>query len=775
MKRIIVFNSICLLFTLFCFPNSSWAQIGDTLTITVKADQSIREIAEEYLGDPDLWRDILRANNVNSAADIEAGMTLNIPVKSISRANNELKKALELTQAVDEAGAKIFAAAIIDSAINLRNQAIEARKAGDWDGSFRLARLSTAAGQHAYEICLANKEVAGQATVHYRQGTVQNRTPSDLMWNSVVIGAILIEEEKVRTLSKSFAEILFLDQSRLRLEENSQVLIQEMRVNLLENRNKSTIGLIEGDFYALLGGGSASEEFKLEVPGVETDINSDCFRIGMDKEAARFANYDGKLGITSAGQTVVLEQDQGSIVKHNQPPTSPHELLSKVKLLSPEDGSEFYEQKNELAWESIPGASQYRLEIARDKSFSQIVYSNKLSEPSFSQLSSLESGVYHWRVSAQDDLELAGPYSYSRAFRITIDDQPPYLLLNMPKDNELVFESAIVISGETEKGAVLTINGEIVEVDQGGAFSAIQTLQEGANEIILQAIDHAGNITELCRKVTFKPSGTAGIVFDPDIVRSSPDHFLVANQAFLLSGKVEPGFKVTIHSLDYSFSANTFADELGNFQFSIFLEKEAARFTVTAVSPSGDSCENNITVEIDEFPPKIILGEDIPTVMAQSSIILKGRVEGGEFLFLNGVKIPLEQGEFKQTLQIEPGDNHISLTAVDAVGNETEYSKDIFCDNQPPKLLKYEFSPKKVSGGGQVQILVYAEDHSGLKKAAAYSISIGDFAYSGYLRFSSASGRFEGTVSIPVTAVGTMKLTEIKLEDKLGNAKVYGF
>lgn len=120
MKRIIVFNSICLLFTLFCFPNSSWAQIGDTLTITVKAGLSIREIAEEYLGDPDLWRDILRANNVNSAADIEIGMTLNIPVKSISRANNELKKALELTQAADEAGAKIFAAAIIDSAIKCR-------------------------------------------------------------------------------------------------------------------------------------------------------------------------------------------------------------------------------------------------------------------------------------------------------------------------------------------------------------------------------------------------------------------------------------------------------------------------------------------------------------------------------------------------------------------------------------------------------------------------------------------------------------------------------
>ena len=89
------------------------------------------------------------------------------------------------------------------------------------------------------------------------------------------MNAILIEEEKVRTLSRSTAQITFRDESRLRLNANSQALIQRMRVDPLSREEEAKVSLIEGDFYALLAGKSQRRNFELEVPEVQTQIEFD--------------------------------------------------------------------------------------------------------------------------------------------------------------------------------------------------------------------------------------------------------------------------------------------------------------------------------------------------------------------------------------------------------------------------------------------------------------------------------------------------------------------
>lgn len=53
------------------------------------------------------------------------------------------------------------------------------------------------------------------------------------MWTDRALNDILIEEEKVRTLSRSTAQITFRGESRLRLNANSQAVIQRMRVDPL--------------------------------------------------------------------------------------------------------------------------------------------------------------------------------------------------------------------------------------------------------------------------------------------------------------------------------------------------------------------------------------------------------------------------------------------------------------------------------------------------------------------------------------------------------------
>ncbi len=772
-KLLIVFTG--LIFAIFCFQAASAQKKKKEIVIKVAANQNIRDIAKKYLDNPDLWVDILRANNISSAAELKAGMTLKIPVESITRATKELEKARSTIQTADKSGAKIFAPSTIDSAVALRNRAIEKRKSGDWDDCFILAKKSTAAANRAYKVCLSKQDVPGQAKLHYKLGSVQSRKPADAIWKGATKGDVLIERDKVRTLSRSYAEILFHDESRLKLEENSQALIQEMRVNLLENKNRSNVSLIEGDFTALLSGGRSMKGFELDIPGVETEIKSKNFRVGRNKQGSKFANYEGELGVKAAGEKVVLEKNQGTVVKVNQKPTKPKNLLAGVKLVSPENEAEVFDLATPLTWEKISGASQYEVQIAEDKCCEKIVSKSKRKGASLSKLPQLGAGIYFWRVSAYDNMGLAGPFSSPRSFVVVKDDVPPYLLLKSPLENAVVNQGSVSVAGEIEKGAGLIVNGEAASVSEEGTFSVNIPLKAGVNLITVAAKDKAGNQTKVERSVSFQALGALNIDFDPSLVRLAPNKFTVKNRAFTLSGRSQPGNVLTLNSRTGDFTAQAITDTEGAFQFSVTLKQLSAVFDLKVVSLAGDSASRQISIEVDDQPPKIILEGKVPPRTGEDKLSLKGRVEGGHKVFINGEERELTEERFSETVELAPGANHIKISASDLAGNSAESELDVFLDRTPPKYSRAKINPLVVKGGEQVTIHVYAQDESGLKKAAPFTVKVSDFTFNGFLRYVKSASRYEGVVSIPAGVGGKVVLQKVILQDALGNRKDYSF
>ena len=771
-KIIKLFSTITSLFVIsiiLTFPLT--AQDEDVISVKVGEDEGIREIAEKYLNNPDLWVDILRANNIETAADLKVGMILRIPVKSISRASVELEKSKEAIQKADQSGAKIFALALIDSAVSSRNKALEQRQKGLWDDCYQLANSALKSADQAYEICMSKKNVAGNAVVHYRLGTVQNRKIIDLIWNDAPKGTTLEEREKVRTLTKSYAEILFKDESRMRLEENSQAVIQEMRVNLLENKTKSKISLIEGDFLALLASSGSAQNFEVDIRGVETEIKSTKFRIGKDEQEARFANYEGEMGITAQGSKVVLQKNQGSIVKKDEKPTKPKDLLPKVKLSSPQNGEELFTLDTKFSVDELRGAEIYRFEVAKDKLFSNIVFNEKISKPFIDRLPPLESGAYYWRVSGIDKSNLSGPYSNVNSFTIVKDDEPPYLTLKSPLENEILLDSLVTFKGETENEASVVINGNPAVMNEKAGFTAEVPLVEGKNVILIEAFDKGKNKTVIERTVTYQPAGKGMLVFSENLVQAEPNHFLVRNSAITLSGETDPGNIINIRSKAGTFSAKCNVKNDGLFGFNILLQEKVEQFEMSMTSTAREKFVNNITVEIDDTPPEIIFSERIPAVTSDTLVIVSGEIKDGHKLTIDGSEIDLAGGKFRAEIQVKSGENSILFTAYDKAGNETRMEQKIRMDNKPPKLIKYSITPNRVKGGEIVQISVHATDDSGLKKAASFTIQVADFTFNGFLRYKKSEKRYEGTVTIPAGKSGTISLKKIILEDSQGNSK----
>ena len=319
--------------------------------VTLKEGQSLRDLARQHLGDPNLWTEILKASDLASVADAKPGVELRIPVTQVSRAGKAVASALDHIQAATQAGAKVFATDQINEAVALHEQAQARRQAGDWDAAIKLAGGAEKAADKALEAAAKARDAAVEALLSDRQGEVEGRRPRDLDWGDRPVKSVLTEEERVRTLSRSTAQITFRDESRLRLSSNSEAVIMRMRADPLERAQEAKVNLIEGDFYALLAGKSRRKTFELEIPNVDTRINSTNFWVERDRRGSKFTNYDdATLEVASNGASVTLGRNEGTVVRAGQAPSETIGVLAKPELVSPVDDGTIFNAGAVLAW-----------------------------------------------------------------------------------------------------------------------------------------------------------------------------------------------------------------------------------------------------------------------------------------------------------------------------------------------------------------------------------------------------------------------------------------
>lgn len=94
----------------------------------------------------------------------------------------------------------------------------------------------------------------------------------------------------------------------------------------------------------------------------------------------------------------------------------------------------------------------------------------------------------------------------SKLIRILFDDEEPSLEVNEPEDGKnIIGDRKITISGKTEKGVKVTVNGIQIIVDQEGNFQTNMSLNEGENAFTIKATDSSTNYTEIVRRVNFTP------------------------------------------------------------------------------------------------------------------------------------------------------------------------------------------------------------------------------------------------------------------------------
>jgi len=153
----------------------------------------------------------------------------------------------------------------------------------------------------------------------------------------------------------------------------------------------------------------------------------------------------------------------------------------------------------------VTGGERYRLQIARTALFGELLLDKADIRSASVEIPGLQESNYYWRVSAIDAGNVESPFSETRKFKvssarehITEDSTPPPLeVVDFLPSGHLV-----IINGRTEPGAILSIDGQKIDVYDDGAFTAVVRMKkDGQNQVDIVAQDTAGNTTRMKRSV----------------------------------------------------------------------------------------------------------------------------------------------------------------------------------------------------------------------------------------------------------------------------------
>jgi hypothetical protein len=748
------------------------ADNDELVTVRLEPGTSLRGLAEKYLNDPDLWPIILRLNGYDDITQIAAGQDLVLPGSQVRLAAGALDASLTEIQRANEAGAQIFAPVLIKAAIGFRDQAVVESKNGTFQESIALSSKSISSAAEARTTSEGKRDVEAEARLSDRQGWVEGQKVAENSWSERALDAVLNEQEKLRTLSASTAQVVFRDASRLRLNPNSQAVIQRMRDDPLRRKKEAQISLVEGDFYALLAPDSDRSKLEVKMAGVDASVESGNFWVSQDAAGAKFSNFDVKpVAIVSGGDTLVLGRNEGAVVRPGAAPDDKVDVIGRVALRTPADNAVIFGRAVQLGWEEIEGGRAYWVEVAYDPRFDRMVESRSDLPGNSTGDMPLAPGTYFWRVAALDEFGLPGQMSSVRKFEIIADDTPPFLQPRTPEPNAVVREAAVTVSGETEAGAAVFVNGEVADVDRNGRFFLTLNAAEGANEVALLARDSAGNITTRSLSFTYIRDAAREVVYDAHIPRDQSGRFLSAGSPLSLSGVVTPAALVSVLDGQGAERAQAYADGQGHFTLNLPLAAKEQSFTLRVTTASGYAYEETIAAAIVDQSPRFRLSEPLPMATSQAALDLAIVPEAGTILTVNGSPIQAGGGVARYRLDLKPGANVVEIVGANAVGLVTVEKHTVVFDPDKPEMTERQVSVEENGDFETLSFRIGARDASGLALTSRLRLSAAGREQVEILRYNKAQRAYVGTAEIPRRVAGERLAMTVELADLAGNVR----
>ncbi len=256
---------------------------------------------------------------------------------------------------------------------------------------------------------------------------------------------------------------------------------------------------------------------------------------------------------------------------------------------------------------------------------------------------------------------------------IEIDNQPPSLIVVSPEGDLLTRDPVLIVRGETEDGATISINGEEVE-SLHGLFIAEVQLEEGSNTVTVVSMDRLSNVATVRFIATLD-------TMEPFLdVKSHQDGDWVSRTAVTLTGIVEAGCTLTVQG-----KAVDVDDQ--NFTALVQLSPGDNLVTLEAVDPAGNVYTEELNIHVATEPPWINLESPVDgQSFSQREVRVLGTVQPGSIVTVNGRRVTIKLGLIDELLILPEGESTIIVEAEDPAGNVQSVGRVVYVDTLDPVL-----------------------------------------------------------------------------------------
>ena len=371
---------------------------------------------------------------------------------------------------------------------------------------------------------------------------------------------------------------------------------------------------------------------------------------------------------------VVLEKDTLTkvVLKDN--------IMPEVHILSPENG--MAQQSSVLritgtAWDYESGIDKVLLSIDGVEWFGvegtsswnlQLTVSNATLEST--------GGRITIRVRAVDNADNEA----TDAVAVRIIQTPPGVTIYYPQDGYRTNSPLLAISGVTDEGARVTVNGIEVEVT-ATLFSTTMPLVEGSNTISVVSTDSLGNT----RVVRFQ------VILDtrpPYLVLLTPvENATINTEEVSVTARLEGGLDLTVNGQAIPYGSTAYPTGEGKLDMMVQLASGENTITIDALDAAGNAFSVERRVFLDTEPPWITVDQPAAgALLAAHSVLVVGTVDPTATLRLDGELITTVSGMFSVSILASEGVNTIHLWAVDMAGNERTLDVSFTVDTVAPTL-----------------------------------------------------------------------------------------
>jgi hypothetical protein len=332
-------------------------------------------------------------------------------------------------------------------------------------------------------------------------GKVQVKKANSVQWVAADYRMALDKGDLIQTSGDGAARITFIDGTTYTVQADTLVTVEE---NSVGRDSETRVAMhISSGAVDLATGTWESAKSKAEVSfsnavasvrpnsraAVRSNPQTNEGEITVSSGSAALATTDGRQQVEiGRWERVTVPPAGGTITKTKvlSPPdlTEPMNLQALV-VPNPKRAPVHFE------WKPVPEAVSYEIRISTTSMFSRIVEDRKLAGTS-AEITGLDAGDYFWDVLATDAQKHVSAASDTFKFTLATQGKGQEMMLEI--GGAELHGNVVEISGRTEPGAALIINGEsVANMNPDGTFKYFtQPLTRGSHTIAVTGQNRRG-------------------------------------------------------------------------------------------------------------------------------------------------------------------------------------------------------------------------------------------------------------------------------------------